>query len=102
MNNIRKTALGLLVAIIAIGFSAFTPTAKTSNYGKQITSPSTHNWIDLNGYTEVFDLEAPLNPGEYRCKDDETTCTGSFAAPPVSNQPDPITNVEGQFEYEPM
>lgn len=102
MNNIRKTALGLLVAIIAIGFSAFKPTAKTSNYGKQITSPTTHNWIDLNGYTEVFDLINPLNPGEYRCLEQETTCTATFSSAPAPNQPDPAVKVDGQLEIEPM
>ena len=102
MNNIRKTALGLLVAILAIGFSAFTPNSKTSNYGKQITGPSTHNWIDLSGYTEVFDLVSPLNPGEYRCKEEEITCTGTFSSPPAANQPNPPVTVDGEFEYEPM
>lgn len=102
MNNIRKTALGLLVAIIAIGFSAFTPTAKTSNYGKQIIDSENHNWIDLSGYTEVFDLQAPLNPGEYRCQDEETTCSATFTTPPAANQADPLVKVDGQFEYEPM
>ncbi|RZK75458.1 MAG: hypothetical protein EOO92_16175 [Pedobacter sp.] len=55
MNNTKKTVLGLLLAIITFGFSAFTSTKKTNIHRYYKTSLAFPSPTNTDGYTYYED-----------------------------------------------
>lgn len=101
MKNLKRTILGAAVVLIALGFSAFSTATVDSPYGKDI-NPSGHNWVNLDNYTKISNMTAPLEPGQYRCVLESEVCTGEFPSQPAPNTSDPAVTIEGRFEFEPL
>ena len=68
MNNIKKLALGLLVAAFAFGFSAFTSTnsnKKTGNFYRY--QPVTYTELAIKDHTNYIRSEESCDDGEHVC-----------------------------------
>lgn len=68
MNNIKKLALGLLVAACAFGFSAFTSktAVKKTNYFYRY-QPTSYTELEVKDYTNYIRSEEPCDDGEHVC-----------------------------------
>ncbi|MES2455673.1 MAG: hypothetical protein V4594_09045 [Bacteroidota bacterium] len=69
MNNIKKTGLGLLVATLALGFSAFTTVRRGSILTYYKTSTTYPNANDPRGYAYYE---------EDRCMDEGSVCSAEW------------------------